>query len=649
MRQLLLIFMLLASTYAFSKEFKVTSPSGNITINVSVNETITYSYTYKGKNILLPSAISMQVDNVAWGINPKIVKDEKGTKSEIIIPTVPRKYSKIESTYNYLRLKFSGNYQLEFRAYNDGIAYRWETNLNKEFKVLTEEVNYNFSAGDSIYFPEEKSMHSHQERLYPHLKISDIDTGRFCSTGALVDLQNGFKVFISEADLFSYPGMFLEKSSKYANGFKAKFAGYPLETKQTNDRNVKIVKYADYLAQTKGPRTFPWRLMIVTDNDAELVSSELVYKLSTPNKLGDASWIKPGKVAWDWWNDNNIYGVDFKSGINNNTYKYYIDFASKYGIDYIILDEGWYHLEDVLKVVDEINIPELIDYGKSKNVGIILWVTWKALDDKLDETLKQFKKWDVKGIKVDFMQRDDQWMVDYYERVSKKAAEYQLLVDFHGAYKPTGLNVTYPNVITSEGVFGLENCKWTEKCDPEHNVTLPFIRMVAGPMDYTPGAMINENKSNYKPIWSSPMSQSTRCHQLAMYVVYESPLQMLADNPSNYLKEPVCMEFLSAVPTVWHDTKVLQAKVSDYIVLARKNNDKWYLGAMTDWTERDFTIDLNFLPEGKFRISIWQDGINADKHAGDFKKITQEVTKDTQLKLHLAPGGGYAAIISPIN
>lgn len=651
MKQILLITLAILSSYlnASSDDFSLKSPSGEIVISISVANNISYSVKYKGNVILNPSAIAMQIDNnISWGVNSKISKKEAGSKTEIITPVVPRKFEKIESSYNFLKLYFKENYQLEFRAYDDGVAYRWATNIEKNFKVISEDVNFSFSDGDQIYFPKEESMHSHQERLYKYLKISDIEAGQFCSTGALADLKNGAKVYISESDLFSYPGMFLEKSNSNPNAFKGKFAGYPLETNQTNDRNVKITKYADYIAQTKGARTFPWRLMVITDNDANLLTSELVYKLASPNRLKDVSWIKPGKVAWDWWNANNIYGVDFKSGINTDTYKYFIDFASKYGLQYVILDEGWYHLEDVLKVKQEIDINELVRYGKEKNVGIILWVTWKALDDKLDEALEQFKQWGVKGIKVDFMQRDDQWMVEYYERVSQKAADYQLLVDFHGAYKPTGLNVTYPNVITSEGVVGLEHCKWSENANPEHNLTLPFIRMVAGPMDYTPGAMINATKQNFRIVFTEPMSPTTRCHQLAMYVVFESPLQMLADNPSNYLKEPVCMEFLSAVPTVWSETKVLQAKVSDYIVLARKNANRWYIGAMTDLTERNFVVDLSFLPERKYRIDVWQDGVNADKHASDFKKISEEVTNKSKLNIHLASGGGWVAIVSPI-
>ncbi|NOX84384.1 MAG: glycoside hydrolase family 97 protein, partial [Chlorobi bacterium] len=413
----------------------------------------------------------------------------------------------------------------------------------------------------------------------------------------------------------------------------------------TSDRNVIVTKHAPWLAKTSGNRTFPWRVMIITREDKDLVQSEMIWKLSRPLELKNVSWIKPGKVAWDWWNALNVYGVDFKSGVNTDTYKYFIDFAHKYGLEYIILDEGWYELDDVLKIRENVDLPEILRYAKSKDVGVILWVTWKALDDQLDKALEQFEQWGVKGIKVDFMQRDDQWMVDYYRRVARKAAEHHLLVDYHGAYKPTGLRRAYPNVITREGVAGLEQDKWGEKANPEHDVTLPFIRIVAGPMDYTPGAMINATKKNFRPVWGKPMSQGTRCHQLAMYVVYESPLQMLADSPSNYMKEKDAMDFLTPVPTVWDTTVVLGAKVSDYILMARKSGNKWYLGAMTDWDARDLQVDFGFLPDGNYTLEIWQDGINADRYASDYKRITKAVNKDTKLDIHLAPGGGWVGVV----
>ncbi|MFV0267040.1 MAG: glycoside hydrolase family 97 catalytic domain-containing protein, partial [Draconibacterium sp.] len=441
------------------------------------------------------------------------------------------------------------------------------------------------------------------------------------------------------------PGMWLRGCDENKNALKGKFAGVVLEEKKENDRDVRPVKYADYIAQCSGPRVFPWRVMLITENDAALVESTLIYQLAPEQKIENTDWIKPGKVAWDWWNANNIYGVDFESGVNNETYRYFIDFASENGLEYIILDEGWYHLGDVLDVVDEIDIQELVDYGKTKNVEIILWVVWKTLDEKLVEALDQFQEWGVKGIKIDFMQRDDQWMVNFYEKIAMECAKRQLLVDYHGAYKPSGLDRAYPNVVSYEGVKGLENAKWSNLPDPEHDVTLPFIRMVAGPMDFTPGAMINKTKKNFSQVFTEPMSQGTRCHQLGMYVVYESPLQMLADNPSNYYREPGCMEFLSVVPSVWDDTKVLDARVNDYIAVARRSGDSWYVGAMTDWDPRTLELKLDFLGEGTYTMKVWKDGVNATKHAADFAQETVEVTSGSTVKVNMAPGGGWVAII----
>ncbi len=630
-----------------AKDYEIKSPDGNLKIKVAVDKDVQYSVYLNDKEIIAPSVISMTLDDgEVYGGKPSVRKIKTRSISDVINPVVQRKYRQIDDVYNETEIEFKGKYSLVLRAYDDGVAYRWTTKKKGEFKVQSELANFNFSKDYSIWFPEEEKVFSHQERLYVYLKLSEITPERFCSTGTLVDMDNGVKVYISESDLVEYPGMFLKGSSDSDFGLVGKYAGYPLELDVRDDRNVPVSKHADYLAKVEGPRAFPWRVMIVTTDDAQLVETEMIYKLATPLQLDDVSWIKPGMVAWDWWNANNIYGVDFKSGVNNDTYKYYIDFASKYGLDYIILDEGWYHLKDVMSVVDEIDIPELVAYGKEKNVDLILWVTWKALDDKLDEALEQFANWGVKGIKVDFMERDDQWMVNYYHRVAKKAAAKHLLVDYHGAYKPTGMRRAYPNVINREGLKGAENDKWSKDMTPEHNVTLPFIRMVAGPMDYTPGAMINATKRNYRVVWDKPMSMGTRCHQLAMYVVYESPLQMLCDNPSNYLKEPDAMKFLSVVPTVWDDTKVLHAKVGEYIAVARQSGDDWYVGAMTNWDARKMDLNFNFLPEGNYEITIWQDGINADRHGSDYKMVTKEIKKGDVLNVELASGGGWAAVIT---
>ncbi len=647
MKQIAAFFLLLSTCVSLSaKEYSVKSPAGKIEVVVNVEEQISYSVLLNESEVIAPSVISMELnDGTVWGENAKVRKVKNITFSEELTPVVSRKYAKMKDEYNLMTLSFKG-YSLQFRAYNEGVAYRWVSEKEGEYKVKNELASFVFPADHKLWFPEEESMYSHQEREYLRETLSNIGAERFASTGLLVDCGNGVKIYISESNLMDYPGMFLRGCDKNTNALVGKFAGVVLEEKHLNDRNVKPTKYANYIAECSGPREFPWRAMIISENDADLVQSELIYKLAPECKIENTDWIKPGKVAWDWWNANNIYGVDFKSGINTQTYKYYIDFASEYGLEYIILDEGWYVLGDIMKLEKDINIQELVDYGKEKNVGIILWVVWKTLDDKLEEALNQFEAWGVKGIKIDFMQRDDQWMVNFYEKIAAECAKHELLVDYHGAYKPSGLDRAYPNVVSYEGVKGLENAKWSTLPDPEHNVTLPFTRMVAGPMDFTPGAMINKNRANFKAVGKEPMSPGTRCHQLAMYVVFESPLQMLADNPSNYYREPECMEFLSPVPSVWDDTKVLAAKVSDYIAVARRSGDSWYIGAMTDWNARELELNLDFLGEGTYTLKVWKDGVNADRHAADFAQETLEVNSTSKVKVKMAPGGGWAAIIT---
>jgi alpha-glucosidase len=398
---------------------------------------------------------------------------------------------------------------------------------------------------------------------------------------------------------------------------------------------------------TRGTRTYPWRLLGVARKDGDLITNPLVYLLASPTTLTDTSWIKPGKVAWDWWNANNIGGVDFKSGVNTATYKYFIDFAARHGIEYVVLDEGWYVLGDLMKISPGMDVEEIMAYAKQKNVGIILWAVWKTLDQQLLPALDLFERWGVKGIKVDFMQRDDQPVMNFYHRVSAEAAKRKMLVDFHGANRPALLTRTWPNLLSTEGVRGLEWNKWSNHITPEHTVTLAFTRMFLGPMDFTPGAMINANRTGFVKNFERPMSQGTRCHQLGMYVVYESPLQMLADSPTNYLREPECMEFLSAVPSVWDETRVLAARIADYIAVARRSGTEWYCGAMTDWSPRELTLDLSFLPAGNFVMDAWQDGVNADRRADDYKKTTRTVTRATKLTVQLAEGGGWAARLRP--
>lgn len=628
--------------WASAQTYELLSPDKKLKMAVTVNEKIAYSVSLDGKELLAPSTLSMTVnDKLVLGNNPKVKKQERKTVDEVVNPVVQTKSKSLKNNFNELSLQFNGNYAVIFRAFNDGVAYRFATSLKDSIKVNSEEVNFNFAGDYGIFFPEETGFQSHNERTYKYMDLKAIASAQLGSTPALVDTKTGVKIAISESDLEDYAGLWLKGTGK--NALTGTFPGFALEVKQQNDRDVLVTKHADYIARTSGTRSFPWRLMAITRSDSELITNQLVYLLSKPSQQ-DFSWVKPGKVAWDWWNFNNIYNVDFRAGVNTETYKYFIDFAAKYGLEYIILDEGWYKLGNLLEIVPEINMEEIISYANQKKVGVILWVVWKTLDDQLQPAMDLFQKWGVKGIKVDFMQRDDQWMVNYYYRIAREGAKRKLLVDFHGAYKPSGLNREYPNVITSEGVKGMENSKWSTDITPEHNVTLPFIRMWAGPMDYTPGAMINATKSDFRPIFNTPMSQGTRCHQLAMYAVFESPLQMLSDNPTHYYREPECMEFLSKVPAVWDVTVPLDAKVGDYVAVARKKGSEWYVGAMTDWTARELTLDFSFLDAGKnYTAEIYQDGINADRNGNDYKKITRTVSKNDKITVKLAPGGGWAA------
>jgi len=534
-----------------------------------------------------------------------------------------------------------------FRVYDEGIAYRFETTLpEKQVKIYGEEADFRFAANYVVYYPQEDSFYSHNERKYLPQQSSAILPESIASLPAIVDIEQGAKLAIAESDVDDYPGLWLRGDGPQF-GLSATFPPYPLKEVQAGDLDVKVAEAADYIAVTSGTRTFPWRVIGVADHDGDLLTNEIVYLLESPSRLQDTSWIKPGKVAWDWWNDWNIDGVDFHAGINTKTYEYYVDFAAKYRIPYIILDDGWSKRGNLLDVNPDLDMNELSAYARHRNVGLILWTSWKTLNDQLAPALDQFEKWGIKGIKVDFMQRSDQPMINYYHKISREAAKRHMLVDFHGDQKPATMMRTWPNLINTEGVRGMEWSKWSWESEPEHNVSLPFTRMFLGPMDFTPGAMRNATRGTFAPINHQPMALGTRCQQLAMYVVYDAPLEMLSDSPSNYLREPDAMEFLAAVPTEWDDTRVLDARISDYVLVARRNGSDWYVGAMTDWAPRDLELAFSFLPDGQFTMTSYEDGVNADRNASDYKKTTIQVNRATKIKIHLAPGGGWASRIHP--
>ena len=646
---LLLIGVAMCFTQKASAQssYDLRSPDNRIEVRIRTSGQIRYDVILDGAAVLENSTLSLDVDHKKFGIDPKVIEAKKTSYDQVIEPVVHQKFARIRDHYNELRLTFDGGYSVVFRAYNEGVGYRFETALpQKEIKVYGEEGNFKFAANYVVYYPQEDSFYSHNERKYLPQHLSEIAPEYIATLPAVVDVRGGAKLAIAESDVDDYPGLWLHGAApEFA--LSATFPPYPLKEVQTSDRDYKPVETADYIATTSGTRTFPWRVIGVANNDGELLTNEIVYLLERPSKFQDTSWIKPGKAAWDWWNDWNIAGVNFQAGINTKTYEYYVDFASKYGLPYIILDDGWYKLGNLLEVTPDLNMDELTAYAKQKNVGLILWASWKTLDDQLIPALNQFEKWGIKGIKVDFMQRSDQIMMNYFTRVCREAAKRHMLVDFHGDQKPATMMRTWPNLINTEGVRGMEWSKWSWESEPKHNVTLPFTRMFLGPMDYTPGAMRNATRGTFAPINHQPMAMGTRCHQLAMYVVYDAPLQMLSDSPSSYLREPETMEFLGAVPTTWDDTHVLDARIAEYVLVARKNGRDWYVGGMTDWDARELEVDFAFLPEGNFTLDAYQDGVNADRDARDYKKTTTQVNRTTKLKIHLAPGGGWVARIHP--
>jgi alpha-glucosidase len=642
-------------TYSQSKVLHVKSPNGKIDMALESGAKISWSVKHENTEVITPSTISLTLGNgVVLGNNAKVIS-VKSSKVNTSFATPVYKKKTVIDEYNQLTVNFKGDFGLILRAYNDGVAYRFFTSKKGQIIIESEEANYNFNKDYKAFIPyvrdlREKDMYTSAfESMYDEIPLSKFVKDSLALSPLLVDLGNGKKAAIIEAELEDYPGMFLTRSNQAQQGLQGAFAHYPKEERLGgfNKMNYMVAKREPYIAITNGTRNFPWRAIIISESDKELANNDMVQKLSAPSQIADISWIKPGKVAWDWWNDWNISKVDFKAGINTETYKYYIDFASKNNIEYVVLDEGWSEETDMLKVSPNMNIAELISYGKQKNVGIILWASWYALNQVLDDAFSQYSKMGVKGFKIDFMDRDDQKMVKSIYDIAKKAAYYKLLVDYHGMYKPTGIQRTYPNIVNFEGVKGLENAKWTPNDDmPRYETSIPFIRMLAGPMDYTPGAMRNATRADFRPSNSMPMSQGTRCHQLGMYVVYEAPLQMLADNPTAYMKEQESTSFISQIPTTFDETIALDGKVGEYVAIARRKGNTWFVGGLTNWSAREMTIDLSFLDKGTFSAEIFKDGINAEKDATDYKREIVKVTSTDKLILSMANGGGFAIIIS---
>jgi alpha-glucosidase len=651
-KALILVMILLAfalNVSAKDRDIVVTSPDGKAVIRLGFTKGFLLSVDYNGQQVMAPSPVSMSISEYPGAfVNPTGPKIKLRNVNTEIIPPVAEKRSRIRDEYNETEIWFKGNYGIKLRAYNDGVAWRLLTKFTDSITVINELVTLKMAAADSVYYGDEDNFVSHSERFYTCRQAGSIKSNQMGILPAVFRKVNGSIAAFTEGDLLDYPGLYLLGSDKSDGSFTGTFPKVVDQMQPKKDRDYGIVSRKNYIARTNGTREFPWRAFGLAENEARLLENDLSYRLGSPCKLSETSWIKPGKIAWDWWNDWNISGVPFKSGINTDTYKYYIDFASANKLEYVVFDEGWSKPEDLEKINPDMDMDALFAYAKQKNVGIILWTTGRALEEKFESSFAKFSNWGCVGVKVDFLTRDDQAMVNFYERVAKKAAEYHMLVDFHGAYKPTGFSRTYPNALTREGVRGLENAKWSKDITPAHDCTLPFTRMFAGPMDYTPGAMRNENQKTFTINYSAPMSMGTRCHELAKYVIFESPLQMLCDNPTNYMKEPEYLSFLAKVPVTWDETKCINASISQYVTVARKNGNDWYLGSMTDFTARSFDVPLSFLDEGQYSVTIFKDGINADRRAEDYASETFTVTNRAILNLRLASGGGFACRITKL-
>ena len=628
------------------KSYKLASPNGEIKVSVSVADKIYYDIAYGQETLLENGTMQLQVGNQWLGANPKVSKASTQSVDDNIRPVIPFKFSNIRNHYNQLLLKFNGNYSVEFRAFDDGVAYRFITNKKGEMEVMDELLQVNFPADYQMHLQRSGNFGTNYEMFYEHPTYSEWKGKEGVTVlPMLIEAKNNYKILISESAVTDYPHMFLKPTDK---GIASTFPKCPTEFSISGDRSLKFDKVADYIAKTSGKRELPWRYFVITKEDGQLIENTMTARLAEPNQIEDTSWIKPGLTTWEWWNGATPYGtdVDFVSGCNTATYKYYIDFAAKNGVQYILLDEGWAEtVFDPFIPNKDLDLQELIRYGKEKNVGIILWLTWLCVENHFDVFAK-YAEWGVEGIKIDFMDRSDQWMVDYYERVAAEAAKHHLFVDFHGSFKPAGLEYKYPNVLSYEGVRGAEQ---HGGCTPDNSVFYPFMRNAVGPMDYTPGIILSYQPEFYLSKQYNGGGIGTRAYQMALFVLFETGLQMLCDNPTLYYREADCTQFMAGVPIPTDETISLAAKVGEYAIVAKRKGNKWYIGGMTNNKEKErvFELPLDFLPEGgTWKMVSYEDGVNAYKQAMHYVKREQQVKKGQTIKVKMTRNGGFAAVLT---
>ena len=646
---LLLALLVLPAT---AETFRLRAPAGALETMIRAEDALTLEVRYRGKIVARTPALGLEIDGQLRADSlPRLSGSVRRTVNETIRPVVAEKRAVIPDHYNELRLSFGPKLAATFRAYDDGVAYRFETAIDGEVIVRNESAGLRLSKGDSIWIalvecrkePGVDCFQSSYEENYQQLAADAVPDGRLAYLPITVQTAGGYVGF-TESDLRDYPGLWLRRVPGEP-ALAGDFARYPLEEQVFGGefKQSLVTKRADFLARTSGARTFPWRVLMVSPDAAGLLANDLVYRLASPLELQNVTWIRPGQSTEEWITSRLLHGVDFKSGLNTATYRYYIDFASDYGVEYMMFDAGWSDAGDNTKVNPDIDVPGLIAYANGKGVGVLLWNEARALERNLEEALDRYAGWGARGIMVDFMDRDDQPMLRFQERVAREAAKRHLVVNLHGVAKPTGLQRAYPNLLTREAVLGHEYNMWSERVTPDHALTVPFVRMLAGPMDWEGGAMLNGTQKTFRVVGEQPMSQGTRTQQLAQYVIYDSPLQYLAGTPSDYRAAPEFTRFLGGIPTTWDETRPLQGAIGDYVVVVRRKGDTWYVAAMTDWTARKIELPLSFLAPGEYTATVVADGMNADRYAADYKIESRSVGASASLLIELAPGGGFVA------
>jgi len=647
-RYLLSVLSLLLVFNAIAQQsYSLYSPDSSIRLEIKTKEKLSW-HLYSGKEFLAQSTnVDLQLKDQKKLSDKLVVSSHRYTRSnETIIVPIPYRRKMIADKYNQLELIFKEPFSIQFRLYNDGMAYRIGTKFKDSIIIEKENALFEVEANAAIWFAHIDKrqnvdrFHTSFEAIYAKQNLSAISDTMLTYAPVTVSLTNGYHLAISDAGLFDYPGMFLQKKG---DGLQGVFAPFATKEKLMEGEfpQYVVTERADYIAKTKGTRMLPWRAVLIAKKDIDLPTNDLLYILGDRSQVDDVSWIKYGKGTDEWITGINLFNIPFKAGLNTVTYKYYIDFAKRFGFDQVMLDAGWSDVKDLFKINPDIDMNELLAYAKENNIRLMLWTLCSTLDKQLDSALKQFNKWGIASIMTDFMDRDDQKMVNFYHRIAKACAENKISIMFHGAFPPKGFNRTWPNAITQEGVLGAEWNIWSELATPDHNVAIAYTRMLAGPLDYEPGLLLNAQKDQFRPIGKNPMSIGTRCHQLAMFAVYDSPLQIFSGNISQGLKEPEFMQLLGNIPTTWDETKILQGKVGEYIVTARKKGNDWYIAALNNSVPRDITMQLDFLIDGNYKTTICKDGLNAHNYGADYELVEKTFQKNEPVTIHLAPGGGF--------